>query len=749
MSTHFLISKRLFARLLVLMFVFSLFHVKTATNLTEQEESLTRKETKCTFNNYSARNPAAADSTSSPAYNPSRSNQRKTFKDKNPIDENFRNSLRDVIEQSYCFSSMLKSFLPSDVEITKNKEMFQLKFNSNSINYEKLTNNLYNIYCVFVLDYVEGISLVNLPLNEINGHLVCRIMNDHPELDKFSVLNCFFDENEDEFYQELPILSLSELDLSGCDRIEEILEKNKAALEILQLTNNLISLDFSQLTELLKKFTNLKKLTLDSNEIGITGFEVFFEFVFSLKGLAELNLVNDGVVDPFLRLLSEKGKKVSSSLETLTLREQRSDSTYQSIVCLAKLKLKTLCLTLNNSDEFYNNLSTYLSEQETLERIINQNSSGSRLIDFRVLELITERNIVFDLGNIYNSSFDTLKNVQQLSKIANLLVVWNQNIEEFNFLLSSVGSLPNLLQLGWESEDIDIVSFLGKTPNLESLAVQQATCRDLLFKKLFNEKTILPKLKEFKGFLCNSSVPQSEYYLKDNNFDKFLIANPTIKILKTDHAFLFGFVRNVFSLTNQATIGSIEELTTEYDGFSPIDTLLCCLQLFPNIKKLQLTCVAMRFSDYTYHDSIDQMGPTKIEELFIRNPFYCAMVYKLMEKLYIRIPNIKILSLEELSAKNLEIIIDCFKYFPYLTKLEMNNCRFQLTWMDFVEDYAGEDMKNYFIQKFIQALSSLKYLAHVRIKLSNEDYDSYREELAAVVLPFSKKKIILEYQRLD
>ncbi len=44
---------------------------------------------------------------------------------------------------------------------------------------------------------------------------IYEIMNGNSKPSKFSMSNCFFDENEDEFYKNFPTLSLNELELNN------------------------------------------------------------------------------------------------------------------------------------------------------------------------------------------------------------------------------------------------------------------------------------------------------------------------------------------------------------------------------------------------------------------------------------------------------------------------------------------------------------------------------------------------------
>ena len=580
MLALFPLSNRLFARLLDLVFVLSLFHANTATNSTKRKYLSFKEKSKLTSNNYSAQIPAAAGSTKSPSHKPTEDND----------------SAKDVALQEYlrCAisndSDALKDsalFLPTGVEMKLVDDMFQLKFSGYSMNYDDMTSELSYIHQAFKPFSLGSISLSNLPLSEINGSKIHEIMKDHDELNKFSMSNCFFDENEDKFYKNFPSLSLTELELSGCYGVEEILEKTQDSLQVLQLTNNSINLNFSQLTELLRKFTNLKKLTLDKNRIGIAGFEDFFEFVFSLKKLNELNLVNDGIVDPFLRLLSER--EISSSLETLTLMHETKAPNYKNLIFLTKLELKTLCLTVSSALDFQNNFSHYLDEQKALESVICRYSSFCCSSEFKIPELTSDKNIIFDLSNFYYYSFSNLTTKQQLLNVTQLWIEKKQIENDLISLNSQVNSLPELRILTWSNDKIDPSLITSKSPNLEILRIDEKCSERLRSEGFFHGKRIFPSLVEFECHYPEKLQYNYENYYENDNFHEFFLANPSIKKLETNYCFLAVYVSDVHNSSQRMTpINSIEDIHISYDYNSDYSSLVRSLQFFPNVKKLDL-----------------------------------------------------------------------------------------------------------------------------------------------------------------
>ena len=744
MSALFSLSKPPFVRLLGFVFMLSLFHVGTTTNSTKRKDLCLQKKTKLTCNDDSAQNPTAVDSTNSPTHKPSYSSQSEVPQDKDSAKGNaLEESLQSAISGNLVALKNSASLLPIGVEVELVEGKFQLKLNGYSMNYDNMANALSYIHKQFKSFRLGSISISNLPLSEINARIIRETIGCHPELDKFSISNCFL--NESEFFREFTILSLTELELDKCNRIEEILEKTNNSLQVLQLTNNSISLNFGQLTELLKKFTNLKKLTLDGNGIDITGFEIFFDFVFSLKELKELHFVNDGVPNEFLRLLSER-EKVSFPLKNLTLLNQTKTQDYENFDGLAKLELQTLSISLKGDNGFYENLSKYLSQGKTLERIV-YNYPPSYFPPAFELPLLPFDNIIFDLSNIRNNTIRP-KNIQQLSNITRLCVN-SQNSEELKSLLNSVHFLPNLVDLTWYNEEMDLSILTNKTPNLESLSIGNDSFGKLLHEKFFNENRFFPKLKSIKFFHYQYEPYFSTPRDKNDNLLKFFHANPSIKTIDINHAFLSDSFYGESKLSEEVCFKYIEEMILSYDSRSNYFALYHYLQFFPNLKILSLESSGYDLGEYDVITPIEQIRPTKIEQLTIIGNSDRHRNRIPLEDLLTLIPNVKTLSFEGLSRSTVSDFIDSLKNLTQLTRLEMDCCQFGITKNGFLVDRINdikEKEENDLIREFIMVLVSLEHLVEVKMKLLYEEYNLYYKEFAAVILPFSKKRIIISQE---
>ena len=696
----FPLSYQLLVVLLGFGLTFSLIYIKHVGYLAEQEESLFQERVKYFFNENSTHNLTPTDS---PTHKPSHlcwgTDSKEEYLTKGDA---FQRCLRNSLSHDLDALKDAAPFLPIGVGVERVEGKFQVKFSGYQINYDHLTSGLSYIHEQFKSFPLGGISISNLPINETNGSIIHEIIREHLELKKLSISSCYF-ENENEFYEGLPSLPLTELELSECDRIEEVLKKTNGSLEVLQLTNNQMNLDFRQLTRILEYFPKLKKLTLERNEITSGGFEVFFYAVFNLEKLKELNLVNDDIVDEFLRLLSEK--EVSSQLEILSLMNQNRYSSYPNLDSLLKLKLKTLRLSLDYEYTFENRLSTYLLGQDTLQKIVHLNYGEDYSISANIIDSMAKKNIIFDLRKRNECFFNNLSNSRQLLYITKLCVSEKMNTKSLNSILRSVSSLPILLDLVWENEEIDLIAITNKTPNLESLTVRREPFENLVRKGFFTKEIIFPKLKEFIGYYPNYPEYEYEEYCKDGNFYEFLISNPTIKILKLEHNFLERYVKYAFKPTDSLRVENIEEMTIRYDNRSHCNTLFYFLQFFPNIKKLKLIFNGYKLKDYDTYDLLDQAGPTKIEELSIHNSSKESMFDEGIEWLLVRIPNIKVLSFERVPAEIVNVITKSLKYCPQLRKLEMRCCQFEF----YADDYVEKE-EDTLICRFTKELKSLKYL---------------------------------------
>ena len=748
MLIHLLLSNRLFARLLNLMFVLSLFHVSITTNSTERKDSSPQVKAKLTSSDDLARNLAATDQTDSSAENSSHWYWGTASKDEySSKDGILREYLCSAISGKLDALNYFAPLLPIGVEAKLVDDKFQLKFNGNSMNYDDMPNAMSYIIKEFKPFLLGSISISNLPLDKINGAKICEIMNGNSKPSKFSMSSCFFDENEDKFYKGLPSLSLTELELNKSGRINEILEKTDSSLQVLQLTKNSINLNFSQLTELLRKFTNLKKLTLLKNRIGIAGFEVFFDFIFSLKGLTELHLVNNGVVDRFLKLLSER--KITSSLKTLTLREHTKISIYPNLDCLLKSQLETLSLTIDSTPEFYDNYSYYLKNQKTLKKIICKHSNSSYSSKNNILKLASDKNVIFDLNDYFYYSFTNLTTQQQLSNITQLCIERKQIEEDLISLSSSVASLPELQELTWSNYKIDPSLITDKSLNLEMLRIDEKCSEHLRSKGFFNEKRVFPSLVDFKCHYPEKPSYNYEDYCENGNFHEFFLANPSIKKLETNYCFLAVYVNDVLKSSQQkASIKSIEDIHISCDYDSDFSALFRSLQFFPNVKKLDLFLNDHGDSVPISCEPLNPLHLTKIEELSIHDSGRDEEFIEAIKELLSNSPNIKVLSLECLQSCIFYAIVDSFKHLPHLTKLKIS-CDFVLREDDYDRFVGNKNAKkdkkwknNYLTHIFIQRINSLNYLSHVEIELRPRERSIYKE-LDAVVLPFSKKKIVL------
>lgn len=225
----------------------------------------------------------------------------------------------------FAISSRFLPYNSAGLQVAITNAQLSILFDGSKIPPDQITGHLDLIY-LFGLSYpVYKLSLSNLSISKFDGEIIDKIINEHSKLKHFSIRDCNF-EDENEFCTDLPNLSLTYLELTNCSVVvERILKRlDSTSLESLKLTGNKMKMNFYDLTRLLDTFININCLIINNNSIDPSCFEFFYVYISQLPKLTELCLINDGVNEPFIKLLSE-GDFIT--IKILRLAQQKTGPT--------------------------------------------------------------------------------------------------------------------------------------------------------------------------------------------------------------------------------------------------------------------------------------------------------------------------------------------------------------------------------------------------------------------------------------
>lgn len=611
--------------------------------------------------------------------------------------------------------NLIPCYLPG-LQVTKKEEVLKVIFDCSAIDLDNKISHLDLIFsfCSFP---IGELSLANLPISDIDVEIIIEIIQKSPSLSKLSLINCVFEmeQNAMDFHSKLPLLPLKYLELDNYSHFSELLDRIDRSIETLKLTNSPISCNFFQLTELLKKQTNLKSLTLDKNEIKPERFEVFFNFIFQLPKLTELSLINDGIFDLFIRLLSQNTP--NSLLESLKLSPSTQHSNYCRIDNLIKLSiLKNLYLPISYFEENSDFLSIYLQKQSCLKLIGALNyptcSSNSQ---FQLPCL--PNGIIIDLLQIPFINF--YPNDLHLVCCSTKLIVDEFSEDEIIALLNSSSQLPKLAELQWRRNSNNFsVSFIRKAPNLKHLTLSGSS-----FNNFILNNSIAPispaKLQSFE-ILCETIDPKNTKFIFN-----FLSVNVTIKRLKTMEIDLKEFSESMKENLN------IEEWSAHASKEKDVSFISNCLTFMPKLVKLNVCFWTDEFSNELLVNTPIIETVTRIEELVIGKFYVENTIPNTIVTMFWRLPILKKLSVKFLNKKELEMIIDSLKLFPNLRCLKIISC----------------SIEPKIIENLFSKLKSLNYLTELEIKPLKNEHQFYYP-LRNLNLPFLRKNN-LNYQEND